>query len=89
MEGLTFENGVRVTLIAILVAWLWLIGSDIKVAYPPALVEAYALPLTRFILLATVLAITNWCPTAGVLSALAFVLLGADVLTLAAPPRSA
>jgi hypothetical protein len=79
---LTVENGARILTIGILVAWLWLVGSDIRVAYPPALVEAYALPLTRFVLLAGVLALTSWCPTAGILSALAFVLLGADVLTL-------
>lgn len=85
---LSFENGARVVSIASLLAWLWLIGSDIRVEYPPALVEAYALPFTRFILLAAVLALTSWCPTAGVLAAMAFVLLGADVLTLTSTPRT-
>ena len=79
---LSLEDALRVILVAILFAWVWLIGSHLETPYPPALVEAYAIPLTRFILLAMVLALTSWCPTAGVFAAMAFILLGSDVLAL-------
>jgi hypothetical protein len=82
----TFDDGARLFVTAVLFAWIVAIGSDIKSAYPPVLVEAYALPLTRFLLLAFVVALTYWCPNAGVLAAMAYVFLGSDTITLTTKP---
>jgi hypothetical protein len=52
----------------------------LETPYPTPLIEAYALPVTRILLLALVLLSAAWCPMVGVLMALAYVCLGADVL---------
>ncbi len=51
-------------------------------SYPHTLIDTYALPLTRLFLLALVLLAASWCPTVGILAALAYVFLGADTLFL-------
>jgi len=48
--------------------------------YPPPLVEIYALPLTRLLLLLLVLVSAYWSPVVGILAAFAYVSLGADVI---------
>jgi hypothetical protein len=50
--------------------------------YPEILVELYALPAARLVLLALVIAATFWCPTVAIMMALAFITLGADVIFL-------
>lgn len=79
---LSFDDAMKFLITASLFAWVWLIGSHMKTPYPSALVDAYALPLTRFIGLAFVLVLVNWCPSAGILAAMAYIFLGADVINL-------
>ena len=62
--------------------WLFFVGTHLETPYPSALVESYALPLTRVFLLILVLLAASWCPTVGILAALAYITLGADVLFL-------
>jgi hypothetical protein len=70
----------RMAIAIALAAWLLFIGTHIETPYPEPLVEAYALPITRVALLLLVLLAAAWCPTVGILAALSYVTLGADVL---------
>lgn len=82
----TVDDGLRMFVTAALFVWVVFLGTDIKTAYPSMLVEAYALPLTRMLLLAFVVALTYWCPNAGILAAMAYVFLGSDTITLTTKP---
>jgi hypothetical protein len=72
-------------LVFILALWCWQIGSHLETPYPSALVEAYAVPLTRIGLLIIVLLASIWSVPVGILTALAFVCLGTDVLFFGKP----
>lgn len=78
----TSESDKMLRMAAALGLFLWCLfyGTQIENPYPPALVDIYALPLTRVFLLVVVLLAASWCPTVGILAALAYVCLGADVL---------
>jgi hypothetical protein len=76
----TTDGYLRLLTSVCLAAWLLFVGTHIEVPYPAPLVEAYALPVTRIALLVLVLLSASWCPTVGILAALAYVTLGADVL---------
>jgi hypothetical protein len=64
----------------LLLLWNWLIATHMETPYPISLVDAYALPLTRVFLLLLVVASALWCPSVGIMAALAYVCLGTDVL---------
>lgn len=70
----------RIIVTIILSIWLVIVGFHMETSYPPALVEAYALPLTRVLLLGLVVLSSLWCPTVGILAAMAYICLGADVI---------
>ena len=74
----------RVLLLLVFV-WCWQIGTHLETPYPSVLVEAYAIPLTRIGLLLLVLLVSVWSMPLGVLTALAFVCLGTDVLFFGKP----
>ena len=57
-----------------------LMGTNLETPFPSSLVEAYSIPLTRISLLVLVLLSAYWCPSVGIMAALAYVMLGADVL---------
>jgi len=73
---------IRLSVLILLAIWNVLVATRMKTPYPEALVELYALPATRLILLLVVLALTFWCPTVAALAALAYIALGADVIFL-------
>ena len=75
------DKYLRIVIAAFLAIWLFVVGTKLETPYPEDLVEAYALPLTRFALLALVLLSAYWCPTVGILAALTYVCLGADVIS--------
>jgi hypothetical protein len=58
------------------------VSTRLETPYPEGLVEVYALPFTRVLLLGLVILSGVWCPTVGLMAALAFVCLGADVIFL-------
>jgi hypothetical protein len=62
--------------------WCLFVATHLETPYPPALVDSYAIPLTRVFLLLLVILSASWCPTVGILAALAYLCLGADVLFL-------
>ena len=70
----------RILLAGVLVIWNWTVASKLETPYPPALIELYALPITRIFLILFVLLAAQWCPTVGLLMAFAYVCLGADVI---------
>ena len=72
----------RIGMVFLLFLWAVLIATRLETPYPESLVEAYALPATRVLLLGLVILAAIWSPTVGILAAFAFVCLGADVLFL-------
>ena len=74
------DGYLRIIVAIVISAWLLFTGLSIETPYPQNLVDGYALPLTRIILLTIVILSGAWCPTVGVLLALSYVSLGSDVL---------
>lgn len=74
------DTASRLVISIFLVLWNLTVASHLETPYPELLIELYALPITRIFLLAVVLIGASWCPTVGVLAALAYVCLGADVI---------
>ena len=72
----------RIGMVFLFFLWTVLIATRLETPYPESLVEAYALPATRVLLLGLVILAAIWSPTVGILAAFAFVCLGADVLFL-------
>jgi hypothetical protein len=85
--GIDPEILLQRVLVTIVFVWCWQIASHLETPYPPALVEAYAIPLTRIGLLCIVLLAATWDMPLGILTALAFVCLGTDVLFFAKPSQ--
>jgi hypothetical protein len=80
-EG-SLDNQMRIGMIFLFFLWNVLIATRLETPYPETLVEAYALPATRILLLGLVILAAVWSPTVGIMAAFAFVCLGADVLFL-------
>jgi hypothetical protein len=72
----------RIGMVFLFFLWNVLIATRLETPYPESLVEAYALPATRVLLLGLVILAAVWSPTVGIMAAFAFVCLGADVLFL-------
>jgi hypothetical protein len=70
--------------VLILLLWNWNMATLLETPYPPVIVELYAIPLTRIFLLTLVLLSAAWCPNVGIMAALAFICLGADVISFTA-----
>ncbi len=74
------DKYLRVVAAFFLFAWNWLVATHLENPYPATLIDSYAIPLTRVGLLALVVLSAMWCPSVGIMAALAYVCLGADVL---------
>jgi hypothetical protein len=72
----------RIGMVFLFFLWNVLIATRLETPYPESLVEAYALPASRILLLGLVILAAVWSPTVGIMAAFAFVCLGADVLFL-------
>jgi hypothetical protein len=81
-EGGGLDNQMRIGMVFLFFLWNVLIATRLETPYPESLVEAYALPATRILLLGLVILAAVWSPTVGIMAAFAFVCLGADVLFL-------
>ena len=77
---MSVEDYMSILLIGLLVIWNWQVASHLETPYPPQLIELYALPLTRIFLLLLVILSAFWSPMVGILTAFAYVCLGADVI---------
>lgn len=80
-EG-SLDNQMRIGMVFLFFLWNVLIATRLETPYPETLVEAYALPASRILLLGLVILAAVWSPTVGIMAAFAFVCLGADVLFL-------
>jgi hypothetical protein len=80
-EG-SLDNQLRIGMVFLFFLWNVLIATRLETPYPESLVEAYALPASRILLLGLVILAAVWSPTVGIMAAFAFVCLGADVLFL-------
>ena len=80
------EFYLKAGLVLFLVFWTWQVGTHLETPYPETLVEFYATPLSRVVLLLFILLTASWNPYAGILAALAFVLLGADISVFGTAP---
>lgn len=69
-------------LIVLLSLWNVLVATRMETPYPESMVELYALPFTRLLLLLVVIALSMWDAQITILAALAFICLGADVIFL-------
>ena len=65
-----------------LALWNIVIATRMETPYPEILVELFALPLTRLVLLLCVLALIAWKNDIAILASLAFICLGSDVIFL-------
>ena len=74
------DKYLRIVAVIFLFTWNWLIATHLENPYPLSLVDAYAIPLTRVFLLGLVILSAMWCPSVGIMAAMAYVCLGADVL---------
>jgi len=74
------DKYLRLTVALFLFIFNVLIGTNLETPFPSLLVDAYSVPLTRIALLVLVLLSAYWCPSVGIMAALAYVSLGADVL---------
>ena len=81
-EGGGLDNQMRIGMVFLFFLWNVLIATRLETPYPESLVEAYALPASRILLLGLVILAAVWSPTVGIMAAFAFVCLGADVLFL-------
>jgi hypothetical protein len=82
----TFDAKARVVIAGFLLLYNWLIATHLETPYPTALVEIYSVPLSRLLLVGLVLLSASWCPTVGILSALAYICLAADVVSFTTLP---
>lgn len=69
-------------LVVLLSLWNVLIATRMETPYPETMVELYALPFTRLLLLLVVIGLSMWDAQIAILAALAFICLGADVIFL-------
>jgi len=69
-------------LLVLLSLWNVLVATRMETPYPETMVELYALPFTRLLLLLVVLGLSMWDAQITMLAALAFICLGADVIFL-------
>jgi hypothetical protein len=72
------DTSLKIGIVLCLFLWNIFVSSRLETPYP----EVYALPFTRVLLLALVILSAIWSPTVGIMAALAFVCLGADVIFL-------
>jgi hypothetical protein len=79
---MSVDTNLKIGIILGLFLWNVLVSTRLETPYPESLVEVYALPFTRILLLTLVILSAVWCPTVGIMAALAFVCLGADVIFL-------
>lgn len=79
---MSVDTNLKIGIILCLFLWNVFVSTRLETPYPESLVEVYALPFTRVLLLGLVILSAVWCPTVGLMAALAFVCLGADVIFL-------
>jgi hypothetical protein len=74
------DRYLRLSMAVLLFIFNALIATNLETPFPNLLVDAYSIPLTRIALLVLVLLSAYWCPSVGIMAALAYVSLGSDVL---------
>ena len=70
----------------LLVLWTWQVGTHLETPYPETLVELYATPSSRVVLLLFILLCASWNSYIGIFAALAFIFLGADISVFGTAP---
>jgi hypothetical protein len=88
MEGpiSSLDSNLRLGVTLLFFLWNIFVASRLETAYPETLVELYALPITRMLILGLVMLSSLWCPKVAIMVAFAFVCLGADVIFLTRTP---
>lgn len=77
--GSKTDGILRLAVSLVLLAWVAFQGMTLEAPYPHGIVELYAFPLTRLLLLLFVLLSAIWCPRVGIMAAVAYVMLSADL----------
>ena len=83
-RGLDFY--MKAGIVLLLILWTWQVGTHLETPYPETLVEFYATPSSRVVLLLFILLCASWNPYVGIFAALAFIFLGADISVFGAAP---
>jgi hypothetical protein len=69
----------RIVVAVVLLLWSATEGLPLEKPYPAGLIHLYAFPLTRLLLLLFVGLSAIWCPRVGIMAAVAYILLAADL----------
>jgi hypothetical protein len=88
MSSRGLEFYMKVALVLILVLWTWQVGTHLETPYPETLVELYATPSSRIVLLLFILLTAHWNSYVGIFAALAFIFLGADISVFGTAPTA-
>jgi len=86
MSSRGLEFYMKTALVFILVLWTWQVGTHLETPYPETLVEFYATPFSRIVLLLFILLCASWNSYVGIFAALAFIFLGADISVFGTAP---
>ena len=74
------DRMLRASVGVLLLVWNVFVSTHLETPYPSLLIDLFAIPLTRIFLLGLVILSAMWCPTVGILAALAYISLGADTV---------
>jgi len=67
----SFDKTMRIFVAIVLFAWLLFVASSFEKTYNEKLIELYAEPLWRLLLVLAVFVSLLWCPRVGILATLA------------------
>ena len=70
-SGSSFDKSIRIFTAVVLFGWLLFIASSFEKTYDEKLIELYAQPLWRVLLVLGVFFSLLWCPRVGILTTLA------------------
>jgi len=82
----TSEFYIAAALVLMLLLWTWQVGTHLETPYPETLVEFYATPGSRIVLLLFIVLCASWNRYVGIFAALAFIFLGADISVFGTAP---
>lgn len=73
------DGMLRIAIALALLLWSATEGLTLDKPYPPGLLELYSYPITRLLLLLFVALSAIWCPRVGIMAAVAYIVLAADL----------
>jgi hypothetical protein len=84
-EGTSFESGLRTGVTALIILYVILYGTVFEAKYPTRLVELYAFPWWRLLIVSLVALGAWWCPRVGLALGVAVFFYLSDMHILTSP----